>query len=633
MHKFFLILGISLSLIFSSYSQQTIEYDQPSNFKKNKCPESIIWGERENEMYGSSVAIWYDLMIIGAYGDQSGGINSGAVYVYSNYNENWESISVLFPSDGRQNDQFGYSVSLDYHTIVIGANEADVFGEDSGAAYLYRRNYVGNEHFEIEYVMKLLPEKGNAQDYFGSSVAVYENVTIVGASGCDVVGTLSGCAYVWTYYFGNHIEGEWIYTQQLAPSDSNSGYQRFGTSVATYRDFIVVGAPGTTDRNGHDVGAVFVYQHSYDDSHYTGFSWKEISILFPSDGMHYDLFGQSVALWEKTLLVGSPQSSILPSSSSSGSQKTYSQTGSVYSYDYTLNKKWEYNEKIIPKQKIENGHFGFSVAVYDDTAAVGSYYQEATGRGGAVAIYREKVNPNTLHHQAWELNAIRHSKNEMPGDYFGYSVSIYNSYLAVGSHGASSKTFSSSSTLSSSGAVYLYFGQYHALSGDPSTMEILELGGTGIFLISLGTIAVVFICLEFRGKIDLRTEGTEYELTDLESSHLSPNRSSGIAEYALSYFKKPKESTTSAAFGPFARNPAQLSPFLLPPSPFSRLRVIDSMDSSSSSLAISSHSVETLHPPNPFASSSSTSLYGPSQQALDESIRMGAIRSSHQLIL
>jgi hypothetical protein len=615
MFKYFLILGASLSLILSSYSQKTITYDQPSKYQKDKCPETIFWGEREKEMYGSSVAIWYDLMIVGAYGDQSAGINSGAVYVYTNFNGNWESILILYPFDGRSNDQYGYSVSLDYHTIVIGANEADVHGEDSGAAYLYQRKYVENEHHEIEYVMKLVPEDGSTQDYFGSSVAVFGNVTLVGAWGCDAVGTLSGCAYVWTYFYRDKNKGEWIYTQKLSPSDGG-GYQRFGTSVATHRDFIAIGAPGTQDSNGHEVGAVYVYQYGYDDSHRTGFSWKILSKLFPSDGQHYDLFGHSIALWEKILFIGSPQNSILPSSENS--YKTISQTGAVYFYFYSqFNKKWEFVEKIKPKQKIENGHFGYSVAVYDDTAVVGSYNQEAKG---AVAIYQQKVNTKTTQPQKWELKAIRHPKNKIPaGDYYGYTVSIYNSYLAVGSHGATRKSSKSRSELLSSGAVYLYFGQYHAFYNEPTTLAILELGATGLILMCLGVIGVILIYLEFRGKLDLKVEGTEYELTDLESSHRS---TTGIAKYALSYFK-PKESSTCTAAGPITRNPARLSPFLLPPSPHSRLRVIDSMDSSSSSLAISSHSVETLHPPN----TSSTFMYGPSQQALDESIRMGIVRN------
>lgn len=610
MSRFLLIVGTSLCLLTSGFSQQTVEYEKTSKFQKGKCPQTVLWGEREKEMYGSSVAIWYDMMIVGAYGDESAGINSGAVYVYSNFNENWESILTLYPFDGRRNDQYGYSVSLDYDTIVIGANQADAKGEDSGAAYLYRRKYFEDEHHEIEFVMKLIPEEISTQDYFGSSVAVYGNVTLVGAWGCDAAGTLSGCAYVWTYFYRKG-KGEWMYTQQLLPSDG-AGYQRFGISVASYRDFIAIGAPGTENSNGYEVGAVYIYQYGYDDTQRTGFSWKEISKLFPSDGLHYDLFGHSIALWEKTLLVGSPQNSVL-SSSSDNSYKTLSQTGAVYSYFYSLNKKWEFVEKIIPKKLVQNGHFGYSVDVYDDTAVVGSYNQEAKG---TVAIYREKVNPNTLQHQKWELKAIRHPKREIPGDYYGYTVSIYNSYLAVGSHGASRK---SSNLGSSSGAVYLYFGQYHALSTEPSTLAILELGVTGIVLICLGSIAAVLIFLEFRGKIDFKLEGTEYQLTDLESSHQS---ASGIAKYALSYFV-PKESSTSAAAGPITRNPAQLSPFLLPPSPNSRLRVIDSMDSSSSSLAISSHSVDTLHPPN----ASPSFMYGPNQQALDESIRMGIVRN------
>jgi hypothetical protein len=620
-------VGLLLSAATPSLlSQETVSYDKPSDFRKRKCPEHIMWGERENEMYGSSVAIWYDLMLVGAYGDKSKEVNSGAVYVYwkfDDHHEDWQRISVLHPDDGESNDQYGYAVSLDYHTIVIGANKADGVGEDSGAAYLYQRKYKKDRHSEIEFIAKLLPEDGtgSAQDYFGSAVAVYGNITVIGAWGSASAGTLGGCAYIWTKYFGDEKEGEWIYTQQILPTDT-MGYQRFGTSVATYQNFVAIGAPGALDSLGHEVGAVYLYQYRYDDSQYIGFSWQLFIKLTPSDGLHYDLFGHSVSLWKNTLLVGSPQSSHFPSSDSN---QLLSQSGAVYSYAYTMNKKWELIDKILPQNMAENGHFGYSVAIYEGTAAIGSYNQQGKG---SVAMYREVVRDNggTLLHQEWKLNAIRHPKHEIPGDYYGSTVAVYNAYLAVGASGASlaweEPSADPQKQVYSSGGVYLYFGQYEPPPSDhPSGASIIALTVSSLALISVGLVAVVVIYLEFRGKLDLRIEGTEYQLTDLESSHRSM---AGMAEYALSYFKTKEESITSGgqSIGPVTRDPAQLSPFLPSPAPQSRARVIDTIDSSSSSMAsISRHSVETVHP------SPTSSTYGPSQRALDESIRMGVTRN------
>lgn len=598
------------SWFFLHISQKILsEVSNNLNFKKNYCPEYIIWGERNNEMYGSSVAIWNNMIIVGAYGDESRGSNTGAAYVYykSDIHHDWEQINVLHPNDGKSDDQYGYSVSLDYHTIVVGANKADIYGEDSGAAYLYnRKQHKGDQ--EIQYVMKLLPENGSAQDYFGTSVTVYGNITVVGAWGCDAAGTLSGCAYVWTKYFGDKREGEWLYTQQLFPTDGD-GYQRFGTSVATYKNFVAIGAPGWMDSNGHEIGAVYLYRYGYDDSQYIGFSWQQIMRLVPSDGLHYDLYGYSVALWDNTLLIGSPQHA------SVGSGNSISQAGAVYSYAYTLNKKWEFMEKIEAKDPVENGHFGFSLDVYGDMAAIGSYNQEGKG---SVSIYLETVDSNTLQHEKWEYHTLRHPKSEIPGDYYGYTVSIYGPYLAVGAYGASlsweNPYASPDKEIYSSGGIYLYYGYSDTHSDTPTRSYLLELGGLDIALIAVGSIAIVLIYLEFRGKLEIKIEGTEYQLTDLESSHRS------MAEYALSYFKPKEESTNRLS--PITNDPVQLSPFLPKPSPKTKTRVIDSLDSSSNSLAsISSHSVDTIHPPN-------TSTYGPSQQDLDESIRLGVKRNT-----
>jgi hypothetical protein len=599
-----------------------------------------MWGERENEMYGSSVAIWYNLMLVGAYGDQSQGIDSGAVYVYwkDDESEDWEPLSILSPGDGESKDQFGYSVSLDYDTIVIGANQADAVGQDSGAAYLYQRRYQQDRHSTIEFVAKLLPEDGKgddistAQDYFGSAVAVYGNITVIGSWGCSAAGTLGGCVYVWTRYFDKKPKGgggaaaaapigKWIYTQQILPTDM-AGYQRFGSSVATFQNFVAIGAPGALNSEGEEVGAVYVYQYLYDDTQAIGFSWQLSKKLSPSDGFHYDLFGQSVALWKNKLLVGAPQNS---NYASSDSKETVSQSGAVYSYAYGLNRRWEAVEKILPQNMAENGHFGYSVALYEDTAAIGSYHQEGTG---SVAVYQEVINEDTRLHQEWKLKATRHPKNELPGDLFGSTVALYNAHLAVGASGASFtwKDPSTNSKLQvpSSGGVYLYYGQYQTPE-KPSASSIIALSVTSLALIFVGVAALVVISAEFRGKVDhlLRTEGTEYQLTDLESTHRGVR---GMADYALSYFHSKEESVTSEGqpIGPITRNPSQLSPFLSPLSPHSRVRVIDTMDSSSSSMAsISTHSVETVHLSSPSASST----YGPSQRALDESIRMGVTRN------
>ena len=612
-------------LFFISFSHSFIQATstddntKESNFKKGYSYDKTIWGERENEMFGNNIAIWSDLLVIGALGDQSTGINCGASYIYGKIEahhegeEEWELVATLHPEDGK----YGIAVALDYHTIVIGAHKHDQNGQDSGAAYLYNRASKIDKHSNIEKIMKLTAYDGSGQDYFGSAVAVNQNVTVIGAWGCDKVGTLGGCVYIWTKYYGNNQHGEWVYTQQVTANDGD-GYERFGTSVAAYSGYIAIGAPGAIDKYGHEVGAVYIFIYTYDDSHYLGKSWKQSARIFPSDGLHYDQFGQSLSLWDKTLIVGSPHHSDLESDS----PEPVPETGAVYTFSFTSSKKWELVSKILPENMIEYGHFGSSLDIYDDMMVIGAYNN--LGKGSA-SIYRKVYDENNIF-VSWKFHTSRQPENEIPGDLYGSTVSIYNAYIAVGANGASlaweDPHVPPEKQVYQSGGVYIYFGQYEPPAEEikvekkveSPVLQIVGLTFGSVVLIGIGVTAFVFIFLEFNGKLE-KFEGTEYQLTDLESSHRSLVQ---MKDYALSYFKStPHEQSKSTSDGPVTLNPLSLSPFLDPPSSQSRNRVIDSMDSSSNSMAsISSHSVET------------TNQYGPSQKALDESIRLGISRNN-----
>ena len=63
--------------------------------------------------------------MIGAYVDDDNGSNSGSAYVYVRSNGVWSEQQKLTASDGAASDYFGYSVSIDGDTAVIGAYDDD----------------------------------------------------------------------------------------------------------------------------------------------------------------------------------------------------------------------------------------------------------------------------------------------------------------------------------------------------------------------------------------------------------------------------------------------------------------------------------------------------------------------------
>eukprot|EP01084_Bolivina_argentea_P242252 406463_1 len=88
------------------------------------------------DYFGRSVSIAQNYALIGAYGDDDKGSNSGAAYIFEMKNNEWVEIAKLVAGDGNAEDYFGYSVSIAQNYALIGAYGDDDKGSNSGAAYI-----------------------------------------------------------------------------------------------------------------------------------------------------------------------------------------------------------------------------------------------------------------------------------------------------------------------------------------------------------------------------------------------------------------------------------------------------------------------------------------------------------------
>ena len=161
----------------------------------------ITWSEQEklraadgtsNDEFGTSVAIRGNYAVIGARGDGDNGDDSGSAYIFHRSGATWTQQAKLLASDGAADDQFGVSVSVDGDLAMIGAWKDDDNGNESGSAYLFRRN--GGTWTQEE---KFSASDGDAGDWFGRDVAVDGDDVIVGADRhAD-----RGSAYIYSYSF------------------------------------------------------------------------------------------------------------------------------------------------------------------------------------------------------------------------------------------------------------------------------------------------------------------------------------------------------------------------------------------------------------------------------------------------
>ena len=141
----------------------------------------------QSDFFGFSVAISGSTAIIGAYGDNDAGANSGSAYLFDT--TTGQQFFKLTASDAAMGDDFGFSVALAGTTAIVGTHKDDDGGMDSGSAYVFDTT-TGQQLF------KLTASDAAAEDFFGTSVAISGAAAIVGAIGADAAGVDSGSAYV-----------------------------------------------------------------------------------------------------------------------------------------------------------------------------------------------------------------------------------------------------------------------------------------------------------------------------------------------------------------------------------------------------------------------------------------------------
>ena len=242
-----------------------------------------------------------DDLVVGAQGDADNGTGAGAVYVYlgTPLGIDTDTEVKLTASDGEADDAFGWSAvgagDLDadgYDDIAVSATGDDDGGTDAGAIYVY---YGSSDGISRSSEDKLTASDGAAGDAFGSSLSAagdldadgYDDL-IVGAPYDDDAGTDAGAAYV---YLGSSDGLDASSEHELTASDVAAS-DGFGTSVGGGLDLdgdgyddVVVGAP-SHDSNG----AAYVYMGSA-----SGIDAASEEQLTASDGASGDAFGGSVA--------------------------------------------------------------------------------------------------------------------------------------------------------------------------------------------------------------------------------------------------------------------------------------------------------------------------------------------------
>ncbi len=150
----------------------------------------------EGDWFGWATSISGNTVVVGAWLADHAGEHSGAAYVFDAITG--EQLHKLIPTDAAAYRIFGYSVAVSGDTIVIGANGDDDGAENSGAAYVFDASNGQQLH-------KLKATEPLIQDLFGRSVGISADTIVVGAYSGEAPDG-SGSAYVFDAASGEQLQ-------------------------------------------------------------------------------------------------------------------------------------------------------------------------------------------------------------------------------------------------------------------------------------------------------------------------------------------------------------------------------------------------------------------------------------------
>ncbi len=137
-----------------------------------------------NDQFGTAVASFGEVIIVGAHRCSKDGVKSGAAYIF-NLDSRAE-VRKLTPNDGTAGDQFGFGVAIFESVIMVTARS-----RGSGRVYTF-------DALNGTQLVKFINTDGPQKAGFGRSLAMHQstNVGIVGHMAENIGGTKTGAVYI-----------------------------------------------------------------------------------------------------------------------------------------------------------------------------------------------------------------------------------------------------------------------------------------------------------------------------------------------------------------------------------------------------------------------------------------------------
>jgi hypothetical protein len=360
-----LVFGAALNDDFGADSGSAYVFVRSGGGWAEQAKLTALDGQAGDQL-GRPVWVSGDTVVVGAQGDDDGGADAGAAYVFVRSGTTWTGQAKLRASDAAAGDRFGVSVGVAGDTAVVGADLDDGVGANSGAAYVFVRS--GSTWSQLP---KLTALDAAAGDQFGISASISGDTIVVGAAGDSDAGSFSGSAYVFT-----RSGTTWSQQAKLTALDGAAG-DLFGNSVFLSGDTVLIGATGDDDA-GPDAGSVYVFVRS-------GSTWTQQAKLMASDAGAGDGFGGTSVLSGDTAVIGVPIDDNPVIGTNTGSAYVFTRSGTT----------WTQQAKVVSPDPDPVDNFGNSVAIAGSEVVIGARFDDPSliNNAGAAYVYGLTCGP------------------------------------------------------------------------------------------------------------------------------------------------------------------------------------------------------------------------------------------------
>ena len=358
----------------------------------------------EDGNFGRAVAIDGPYLLVGATLFS----NAGSAYLYELIDGDARLVRSLFPEDGGDSDEFGWSVAIDGDLIVVGAWEAEHRGVPTGAAYVFHRDEGGADAWGQS--AKLVASDGGAFYRFGSAVSISGDTIVVGSeqafppSGGD---TPVGAAYVFQHQPGD--PSTWTQVAKLEGTFLDAALHVFGSAVDIDEDTVIIG--DWIEQVGPHVQAGSAYIFGRDQGGQD--NWGEVKKFTADHPLFAAHFGSSVSIHGSTVIIGSPRADDNNCNQDSG-------LAYIFERDQGGGDRWGQVQILEASDYSCRAWFGVSVSIHGDTAVVGAFSVEKAyvwRRAGGLL---------------WSETLILTASDAREDDHFGLSVAVDEDLTLIG---------------------------------------------------------------------------------------------------------------------------------------------------------------------------------------------------------